>query len=353
MFQVDPQAPDRGPRTGELRIRGKSVRTPLFVSVASWASLLGILPSEFGRLGVEAIGASAYLLGTRPGIEPAHRLGGAVRLAQGFPYFAENLPDILDLSSHGSDVPMVISVSEAGIVVRNHVDGSESTLTPESFVTAQIELGFDVLAAFALPTPLSVRGKMRAIPPQWNRLWLERSLDAASEGTLTFCPLEPAERDARTPRNRLTGVCRSADGISPDMDWGPVHLSRLVSGVSDPVQLVDAIQSGADVVSSSTPLRLAVRGQVWRRAVAIDLAGDALVSERAPLDTGCDCPACEFPTGYLCHLIRSAEVLGFTLAAMHNIRTMIKAAEAFRKPVDSLQVDGKAAAGDSAPTKEA
>ncbi|MEK7746511.1 MAG: tRNA guanosine(34) transglycosylase Tgt, partial [Elusimicrobiota bacterium] len=157
-------------RAGILRTAHGEVETPVFMPVATQGSIKALSQEDLDALGVQAILANSYHLYLRPG-------AGTVAAAGGLHSFMSYRGAILT-DSGGFQVLSLSSLREVkdeGVTFRSHLDGSEHTLTPESVVALQAELGSDIWTALDEPaeypcTPERARAALRR-----TQRWLEAS----------------------------------------------------------------------------------------------------------------------------------------------------------------------------------
>ena len=79
-------------RAGELITSHGNVATPAFMTVATQATVKGLLPEEVESLGAEIVLSNAYHLYLRPGVDAVARLGGLHR------FMGWSKPILTDLS---------------------------------------------------------------------------------------------------------------------------------------------------------------------------------------------------------------------------------------------------------------
>ena len=112
----------------------------------------------------------------------------------------------------------------------------------------------------------------------------------------------------------------------------PVHLLG-IGGVRD---IWEGVAVGVDTFDCVHPTRIArhggalVRGEGWR----INLRNARFKEDQAPIEEGCDCPACaRYSRGYLHHCLKAGEVTGLTLITLHNIAFMNRLMAAIRASI--------------------
>jgi queuine tRNA-ribosyltransferase len=71
-----------------------------------------------------------------------------------------------------------------------------------------------------------------------------------------------------------------------------------------------------------------VRGERW------NLKNQKYKRDFTPIDRDCPCYACQnFSRAYISHLVRSQEILGFTLLSIHNITELIGFTQQMRQAI--------------------
>ncbi len=118
------------------------------------------------------------------------------------------------------------------------------------------------------------------------------------------------------------------------------------------------------------PTRLARHGAVLSRGQRWNIKNTRHREDFSPIDPECPCYTCQtFSRAYLCHLIRTEELLGYTLLSIHNIMELVsfvrkirvailegcfhadwwpeRFLEPSRSPIDTTDADSLGAAGDN------
>ncbi|MFM7077471.1 MAG: tRNA-guanine transglycosylase, partial [Planctomycetaceae bacterium] len=147
-----PEAASDGARAGTLVTPHGRVPTPLFMPVATAATVKGVDIGRVAGTGAGMVLANAYHLHLRPG-EAVVEAAGGVAAFRGW-----NGPTLTD--SGGFQVFSLarqVKVTEAGATFRSHIDGAPVELTPEASIAIQERIGADVAMqldhVIALPAP--------------------------------------------------------------------------------------------------------------------------------------------------------------------------------------------------------
>ena len=100
----------------------------------------------------------------------------------------------------------------------------------------------------------------------------------------------------------------------------PAGRPRYLMGVGKPADLVGAVMRGVDMFDCVLPTRSGRTSQAFTRRGQVNLRNARHRDDPRPLDDQCACPACAgYSRAYLCHLVRSGEILGLMLLTRHNL----------------------------------
>ena len=109
-------------------------------------------------------------------------------------------------------------------------------------------------------------------------------------------------------------------------DYLPKDKPRYVMGVGTPWNLLELIRRGVDMFDCILPAKHAQDGLVYTsRGILRYKSARYAKSFDAPLDPECDCACCRhYSRGYLRHLFKTKEPLGWTLSAIHNLHFYVR-----------------------------
>ena len=111
----------------------------------------------------------------------------------------------------------------------------------------------------------------------------------------------------------------------------PAPMPRYLMGVGFPEDLVAAVERGVDLFDCVAPTRNGRNGSAFTPDGPVNIRNAEHREDPRPLDETCDCEACTtFSRGYLRHLFAAEELLGLRLLSLHNVRFLIRLAEAMR-----------------------
>lgn len=330
-------------RRGRVTTPHGSFDTPAFMPVATAAAMKGILPESVRRTGSQIILNNAFHLLLRPGHRRVEHFGGSHE------FMRWNGPILTDSGGYQAfSMANLRDISEDGVTFKSFIDGSRIHLGPEGSMEVQNALGADIIMAFddCPPARATLPGAdyRRRVSEANARTvrWLERCIAAhrnpetqALFGIVqggTEPDLRAASAEAicafNLPGFAIGGV---AVGESTKAIHDTVRLTapllpdakpRYLMGVGYERDIWAAVQSGVDMFDCVLPTRNGRNGFVFTSSGSIRLRNAKFSEDGAPIEEGCDCEACAggFSRGYLRHLFMAGEMLGPTLASIHNIR---------------------------------
>ncbi|MBN1947152.1 MAG: tRNA guanosine(34) transglycosylase Tgt [Bradymonadales bacterium] len=320
-------------RAGRLALRNGVVLTPVFMPVGTQGALRGLPPEYLPATGTQMILANAYHLHQRPGEGLVEKLGGLHR------FMGVGLPILTD--SGGFQVFSLDKkeVSEQGVQFRYQLDGKQTFLSPEISMSIQQSLGSDVAMAFdeCLPGD-AARAKVAASVDRTAR-WAERCRAAhhRADQSLFGIVQGGVYPDLRSrSAAQITGIGfdgyaigglavgeereQMLDMTAHTAGLLPSDQPRYLMGVGQPQDLLDCVCRGIDMFDCVIPTRHARSGVLYTFRGRVRITDKRYRRDGYPPDTSCGCTTCStFSRAYLHHLFRVGELLGVTLAAIHNL----------------------------------
>ena len=111
-------------------------------------------------------------------------------------------------------------------------------------------------------------------------------------------------------------------------------IPRYLMGVGFPEDLVAAVERGVDLFDCVAPTRHGRNGSAFTPDGPVSIRNAEHRDDLRPVDGTCDCETCTtFSRGYLRHLFMAEELLGLRLLSLHNVRYLIRLAEAMRAAI--------------------
>ncbi|MBN2239963.1 MAG: tRNA guanosine(34) transglycosylase Tgt [Dehalococcoidales bacterium] len=321
-------------RLGELVTTHGAVDTPVFMPVASQATIKTLTPDEIREIGFGMILSNTYHLYLRPGIDLIQSFGG-LHTFMGW--------DGGILTDSGGYQVFSLSrlrkLTDEGVIFKSHIDGSEHLLTPEKAVQYQESLGSDIAMVLdECPSHDESLEKTR-ISMDRTHAWAKRCIDTHSRtdqalfaivqgGTYPELRRESAEYLASLdfPGYAIGGLSigEPKEVTSATIDETIPHLPdnkpRYLMGVGSPEDLFEGISRGIDMFDSALPTRVARNGALYTPEGRVNISNARFKQEKEPLVPGCRCYTCRnFTAAYLHHLFNAKELLAYRLATIHNL----------------------------------
>ncbi len=360
-------------RTGTLTLGRGVIQTPVFMPVGTQAAIRTVPPHHLRTEGAQIILANTYHLHQRPGSTLIEKLGGLHR------FMGVDLPILTDSGGFQVFSLKKKQVSEEGVAFSYEVDGKQTFLSPETSMAIQQALGSDIAMAFDECLPPEADEAMVAQSIDMTARWAERSVKAHTKPDQSLFGIVQGGMFSALRRRSVAQITSlpfdgfAIGGLSvgegPDkmnemlaetMPSMPVGTARYLMGVGRPQDLVDGVATGIDMFDCVIPTRHARGGVLYTFQGRIRISHGSYRRDAYPVDTACGCYTCtHFSRAYLHHLFDIGEVLGATLATIHNLRffadlmTRVRSAIAdgtfatFRKDVKALypeKDDGSATA---------
>ncbi len=329
-FTIDGAVGSARATTLELA-RGK-VQTPVFMPVGTQAAVRSVSPMHLHTTGTQILLANTYHLSQRPGEDLVERHGGL------HSFMGTHLPILTD--SGGFQVfSLDKDVTEDGVTFRYEVDGQQTFLSPERSMDIQQKLGADIAMVFDECIAFGTERKYAEASVARTTRWEQRSKDAHTRPDQSLFGIVqggfwPDLRKRSAEEISAIGfdgyaigglsvgeghhkMCAVLDDTTPHMLW---EAPRYLMGVGRPLDLVEGVARGVDMFDCVIQTRHARSGVMWTSHGRMRVSDKRYRRDMRPIDETCTCYACTtFTRAYMHHLFRVGEILGATLASIHNI----------------------------------
>jgi queuine tRNA-ribosyltransferase len=353
-FRFELLASDGAARTGIIHTPRGEIRTPAFMPVGTAATVKAMLPQSVRETGADIVLGNTYHLMLRPGAERIARLGGLHKFM--------DWPRPILTDSGGFQVMSLSAlrkITEEGVRFQSHIDGHQEFLSPERAMEIQRLLGSDIQMVFdecpALPATHATIEKSMALSMRWakrSRTAFDSQPDGervgracfgiVQGGTFADLRLRSAEAlkeigfEGYAVGGLAVGEPQSA--MFETLDATVVHLPqdkpRYLMGVGKPDDIVGAVLRGIDMFDCVLPTRSGRNGQAFTFAGALNLKNARFADEAAPLEEGCNCPACrQFSRAYLHHVVKSGEIIAAMLLTWHNLAHYQRVMDGLRQAI--------------------
>lgn len=327
-------------RTGLLETDHGTIETPAFMPVGTLATVKSLLPRDVWDTGARMCLANAYHLYLRPGTEIIKQAGGIHKFA--------NWDGAILTDSGGYQVYSLSDlrkISDDGVKFKSHLDGSSHYFTPEKVIEIERDLGPDIMMVLDECPPSNAERMLVEDAVRRTEIWADRAMEHVQKTK----PLHGYEqvpflivqggvhRDLREScAEKLVAMNSFGYAIGglavgePNevmyevTDWTteilPKEKPRYLMGVGTPVDIVESIARGVDMFDCVIPTRNARNGQIFTADGKLNMRNAKWKHDFSLIDETTPSYASQnFTKAYLAHLINSEEILGLTLATMHNI----------------------------------
>lgn len=351
-FALLTTAADSRARRGRLRTAHAVVETPAFMPVGTRGTVRTIGPATLDALAPPIILANTYHLMIRPGLDVLAAAGG---LRRWMGWRGAVLTDSGGFQLHS--LPHACAIDDDGATLRLHPGGPPVRLTPASVIDAQKTIGSDIMMVLdhcvdtRSPRPVVLAALERT--HRWATRALAHRAEVAPAQALFAIVQGAALPDLRRQSaDHLTALpfdgfaigglavgepaAEREDVTELVTELLPPERPRYLMGVGTPLDLLEAVHRGVDLFDCILPTALAQQGVAFTSAGRLELRrGVHRTSERA-LDERCGCQACARASrGYLHHLIKAGEPVGWQLLAEHNLRFYLDLMSEIRTEVET------------------
>lgn len=333
---------DGNARAGVIQTPHGKIETPVFMPVGTQATVKAMTKEELEEINSQIILGNTYHLYLNPGDDLVDDFGGLHK------FMRWDRPILTD--SGGFQVFSLGSlrrIKEEGVHFRSHLDGSKHFLSPEKSISIQNNLGSDIMMVLdECPPGMSSREYLIPSIERTTR-WAKRCIDANKnkdrQGLFAIVQggiyedlrdksfEELSQYDEDFAGYALGGLAvgepredmyRILEYITPKL---PENKPRYLMGVGEPLDMLEAVESGIDMMDCVQPTRIGRHGTVFTKYGRLVIKNKVYELDDRPLDEGCDCYACKnYTRGYIRHLFKAKEILGQRLATYHNLHFLIK-----------------------------
>src|SRR5262245_460459 len=280
-------------RVGRIHTPHGIIDTPNFVAVGTNGTIKALDNSMLHDIGLQLMFCNTYHMMLQPGTETVKKAGGLHRFIQrqlpiitdsgGFQVFSLAYGSVADeLKSRGTKKQggSVLKITEEGVLFRSYRDGAKVMLTPESSISAQKDLGADIIIPFDELPPYHISEDALKDSLARTHRWEQRSLEAHLKNPqgqaiygVVHGGIDLALR--KESCDFLTRLAFNGFAIGGSMGKTKEEMHRLLShtlpllpeekpnhllGIGDLVSIDRCVPLGIDTFDSSYPTRAARHG---------------------------------------------------------------------------------------------
>ena len=114
----------------------------------------------------------------------------------------------------------------------------------------------------------------------------------------------------------------------------PDEKPRHLLGIGEPLDILNGVEKGVDLFDCVAPTRVGRTGMVYTKYGRINLMNEKYTRDLTPIDEECTCSTCKnYSRAYVAHLFRGYEMLGATLASIHNLHFLVDLMRRIREAI--------------------
>ena len=339
-FQLHHTDKNSKARAGTITTDHGEILTPVFMPVGTAGSVKAVTQQQLvDDVKAQIILGNTYHLYLRPGLDVLEKAGGLHR------FNGWQKPILTDSGGY-----QVFSLSgtrkimENGVTFQSHIDGSKHLFTPENVMDIQRSIGGDIIMAFDECPPGGCDYNYAKNSMELTHRWLDRCLERFNttqdkygysqnffpivQGG-TFKELRKSSCDyvssRNAPGNAIGGLSvGESEGVMYEIcDWCCDHLPgdkpRYLMGVGTPWNILECIGMGVDMFDCVMPTRNGRNAMLFTTKGVINIDNKKWEFDFSPIDDGLEGVSSFYSKSYLRHLMKSGEILGLTIASIHNL----------------------------------
>lgn len=340
-FKLEATDSNSNARAGVITTDHGTIETPIFMPVGTLGSVKGVHMHELrDDIKAQIILGNTYHLYLRPGMKIIEQAGGLHK------FNGWERPILTD--SGGFQVFSLSDnrkLTEEGAYFRSHIDGSKHLFTPEKVVEIQRSIGSDIMMALDECPPGTADRDYARKSLDLTKRWLVRGWNHFNTTqpryghSQAFFPIVQGvtypdlRRDSAkfvadlgAEGNAIGGLAVGEptevmyDMIEVVNEELPVDRPRYLMGVGTPVNILEAIDRGVDMMDCVMPTRNGRNGMLFTANGTMNMRNLKWANDFSPIDeNGASYVDRVYSKAYLRHLFIAQELLAMQIASIHNL----------------------------------
>lgn len=340
-FKLEATDSNSNARAGVITTDHGTIETPIFMPVGTLGSVKGVHMHELrDDIKAQIILGNTYHLYLRPGMEIIEQAGGLHK------FNGWERPILTD--SGGFQVFSLSDnrkLTEEGAYFRSHIDGSKHLFTPEKVVEIQRSIGSDIMMALDECPPGTADRDYARKSLDLTKRWLVRGWNHFNTTqpryghSQAFFPIVQGvtypdlRRDSAkfvadlgAEGNAIGGLAVGEptevmyDMIEVVNEELPVDRPRYLMGVGTPVNILEAIDRGVDMMDCVMPTRNGRNGMLFTANGTMNMRNLKWANDFSPInENGASYVDRVYSKAYLRHLFIAQELLAMQIASIHNL----------------------------------
>lgn len=340
-FQLETTDRNSKARAGRITTDHGEIFTPIFMPVGTAGSVKAVSQQQLvSDVKAQIILGNTYHLYLRPGVDELEQANGLHR------FMNWNKPILTD--SGGYQVFSLAGnrkISEEGVTFQSHIDGSRHIFTPEAVMDIQRTIGADIIMAFDECPPYPSDHFYARTSMELTHRWLDKCIHRLNDTESkygytqnlfpivqgsTYADLRKQSCEYVSSKNlRGNAIGGLSVGEPEEMMYEftelccanlPTDKPRYLMGVGTPWNILECISLGVDMFDCVLPTRNGRNAMLFTSKGVINIDNKKWEKDFSPIDDQIDCEFSHYYSkAYLRHLIKSKEILGLTIASVHNL----------------------------------
>ena len=328
-------------RAGKITTAHGVIETPIFMPVGTLGTVKGIHQRELKEdINPDIILANTYHLYLRPSTAILEKAGG---LHQFMNWDRNILTD-----SGGYQVYSLAAnrkITEEGVKFKSHIDGSSHFFSPEKVMEIERSIGADIIMAFDECTPYPCDYAYAKKSLKITHQWLDRCVAHLAKVPAMYgyeqnlFPIVQGSvfKDLRIQSAEYIASKGAAGNAIGGLSVGepveqmyemtelvcnilPADKPRYLMGVGTPINILENIALGVDMMDCVMPTRNARNGMLFTSQGTINIKNKKWEDDFSPIDPdGHTYVDTYYSKAYLRHLFAANEFLGKQIASIHNL----------------------------------
>lgn len=340
-FELEGVCPHSAARAGKISTEHGEVLTPVFMPVGTAGSVKAVSQQQLATdVRAQVILGNTYHLYLRPGTAVLETAGGLHR------FNGWNRPILTDSGGYQVfSLSGTRKIQEEGVVFQSHIDGSRHLFSPEKVMDIQRSIGGDIVMAFdecpPYPSDHGYAERSMRLTHRWlDRCWERFNTTGDKYGYTqnlfpivqggVFADLRRASCDYIADKDATGNAIGGLSVGEPEQEMYdicsaccealPAARPRYLMGVGTPWNILECIGRGVDMFDCVLPTRNGRNAMLFTSKGVINIDNKKWETDFSPIDEGTDSvPSRFYSKAYLRHLIKSREILGLTIASVHNL----------------------------------
>ena len=328
-------------RAGKITTDHGEILTPIFMPVGTVGSVKTVTQQQlYTDVKAQIILGNTYHLYLRPGLDVLQAAGGLHQ------FNGWHKPILTD--SGGYQVFSLANnrkINEEGVIFQSHIDGSKHLFSPEKVMDIQRIIGGDIIMAFDECPPYPSTYAYAKNSMELTHRWLDRCVERLAttpdlygytqnlfpivQGS-TYKDLRAASTDYIASKN-ATGNAIGGLSVGEPIEMMyehtadccerlPVNKPRYLMGVGTPWNILECIALGVDMFDCVMPTRNGRNAMLFTTKGVINIDNKKWEKDFSVIDDGIDCDISNYYSkAYVRHLMKAKEMLGYTIASVHNL----------------------------------